>query len=183
MNMRRPDVLVAVLAVVLLVLSLAGCSTEYKTFSGYGFSFDYPDGFALREFGVQDDQANDVSGAVQVTSESGGTRGFQVSWMDTMIYSLESTLQGALAGMEKPEEIASVDGGETVEGEKAGHRMLYQYYTMTTTQGDEAHGIAATFFCNESHRLFVLVTTNGTVSANDDVLEDFNTYLDSFACH
>lgn len=166
------------LAVPLVIM--AGCSEEYATFSKYGFSFEYPADFTVSEFGIEEAEANDISGAVQVRVERGSIRAFQVNWLETWIYGLESSLQNAFAGMERAEGVENVDRGELREGNKDGNRMLYQHYGVTTTGGEKAYGIAGAFYYPESHKLFTLVTRNSNVIAYDDVLDDFNTYLDSF---
>ncbi|MEE8471478.1 MAG: hypothetical protein V3S51_09130 [Dehalococcoidia bacterium] len=153
-----------ILLLIVSLVSLVGCTDTYSIFSKYGFSFQYPSDFTATEFGIEEEEANDTSGAVQVRAENGGARGFQVSWMETWLYGLEYSLQNAFAGMEKAEGIEGVDASELLEGEKDGHQMLYQYYTLTTNKGDKAYGIAAAFYYSESHKLFTLVTTNSTVS-------------------
>lgn len=60
--------------------------------------------------------------------------------------------------------------------------MLYQYFTATDSEGEQAHGIIAAFYCEDSQKLFVAQTINTAISAKQDILQDFETYLDSFVC-
>jgi len=168
--------------------------TQFKTYSKYGFSFEYPKTFSVTEMGILESEANDNSGMVQVWVENEEIESFQVGWVKMMPDiveigpgglegNLKDSLEGGFAAMESTEGIASVEEGELVEATKAGHLMLYQYYTITVTEGDKAYGIAGGFYCDESLKLFSLSTMNATISAKKDVLEDFQNYLDSFVCH
>jgi len=159
--------------------------TEFKTFSKYGFSFEYLKRFTVAEMGMLENEATDSSGLVQVGVEN---ELFQTVWIGMIesTWSVTEDLQGSLddsfAGM-VGEGVASVDRGELVETTKAGHQILYQYYILTPDEGDKAYGIVGIFYCDKSQRLFQLMTMNTTISAKQDVLEDFQNYLDSFVCH
>lgn len=157
--------------------------TEFKTYSKYGFSFEYPKKFPVTEIGLLENEANDNSGIVQVALENEELKLFQVSYIKTVMWDIEGSLAGGFQGMEGAQGIASVETGELVETTKAGHRMLYQYYTVTSTEGDKIYGILASFYCDKSQKAFVPMTMNNTISAKQDVLEDFMNYLDSFVCH
>mgnify|MGYP001085785609 CR=1 FL=1 len=176
----------------LLVMSVVGCSEEagiptvparYETYSKYGFSFQYPGECTVSEMGLLLNLPNEYSGAVEVGVKNEGGKFFEVVWMKKSRYSLEGALETGFAIMGSKEGIASVDRGELVEADKAGHRMLYQYYTATSVKGDELYGIAAVLYCDRTQNLYSLVTTNNNISARYDVLQDFRNYLDSFICH
>ena len=190
--------------IVVCVIAITGigaiCSptptpTQFNTYSKYGFSFEYPKTFTVTEMGFLESEANDTSGLVQVgVEENEDIEYFQVGWIkimpdviETGPGGLEGTLKGFLedgfAGFESDEGVASLDKGELVESTKAGHLMFYQYYTATSTEGDKVYGIANCFYCDESLKVFSLMTMNDTISADEDVLEDFQNYLDSFICH
>ena len=154
-----------------------------KTYSKYGFSFEYPKDFPVSESGLMENEASDNSGMVQVGVENGEVEFFQVGWINTLLFDLESGLEGGFVALEGEEDVASLDRGEVVEGDKAGHRMLYQYFTATATDGDEARGIGSVLYCDKSQKAFTLLTINNTIGADQDVLKDFETCLDSFACH
>ena len=163
--------------------------TEFKLYSKYGFSFEYPKGFTVTEMGMLENEATDASGIVQVGVENDEIEIFQTAWIkmvQTMFDAagdLQSSLKDSFTGMETTEGISSVERGELVESTKAGHQMFYQYYTMTTIEGDKAYGIVSIFYCDKSQEVFQLMTINNTTSTKQDVLDDFQNYLDSFVCH
>ena len=168
--------------------------TQFETYSKYGFSFEYPKNFSVTEMGVLESEANDTSGLVLAGVENGEIEYFQVAWVKMMpavielgpgglAGNLKASLEDGFAAMEATEGIASVEEGELVETTKAGHLMFYQYYSATFTEGHRAYGISSGFYCDETLKLFGLITMNDTISANEDVLEDFQNYLDSFVCH
>jgi hypothetical protein len=169
--------------------------SQFKTYSKYGFSFEYPETFsAIMEMGVLESEANDISGMVQVWVENEEVELFQVGWLTVLPDEIESgpgglegnlkdSLEGGFAVLESSEEIASVEKGELVEATKAGHLIFYQYYTTASTEGDKMYGVASCFYCDESLKLFSLLTINNTTSTEEDGLGDFQNYLDSFVCH
>jgi len=162
-------------------LLATACGPDYATYEKYGISFQYPAGFTVVESGLDGGEPDETGGMVQVRSEGGETRAFQVNWSQTMIYGLELTLDNAFAGMQRADQVAAVERGELREGSKDDRLMLYQFYTVTTTAGTSARGVAAAFYYGENGTLFTLVTMNSTVDGEDRVLEDFEGYLDSFS--
>ncbi len=189
--------IVAVIVIVVIATrppTPAPTPTQFNTYSKYGFSFEYPNTFSVTEMGILESQANDTSGLVMAGVENGELEYFQVVWVKAMpdvmelgpgglAGSLKASLEDGFAGMETSEGITSVEEGELVETTKAGHLMFCQYYSVTSTEGPRAYGIVSCFYCDESLKLFGLMTMNDTISANEDVLEDFQNYLDSFVCH
>ena len=163
----------------------AAPATGSRTYSKYGFSFEYPKHFLVSEIGVFGSEANDNSGLVQVGIENEEGQCFQVVWVKTvqLLFSLEGSLSGGFSSLESNEDVVSVERGELVETTKSGHQMLYQYYVTTSTGGDKLYGIAAAFYCDKSQKGFVLFTMNDTISGEQEALEDFQNYLDSFVCH
>lgn len=174
----------------LLMLSL-GCSREpeTKTFSNHGFSFEYPGKFSVTERGLYDYVANDISGVVEAFREDDEIEMFQTIWVHTRPDEFEPTddlpmmLEDAFAGIESVENIAGFDTSELVETTKAGQELLYKYYTFNFVGGDRVNGIVGAFYCEDGQKLFRLLTMNSTISDRQDVLEDFQRYLDSFVCH
>jgi hypothetical protein len=161
-------------------LLAAGCGPACATYEKYGISFQYPAGFAVIESGLDGGEPDESEGMVQVRSEGGETRAFQVNWLQTMIYGLELSLDNAFAGMERADQVASVERGELREGSKDDRLMLYQPYTVSTTAGARAGGVAAALYYDENGTLFTLVTMNSAVTAEEKILEDFEEYLNSF---
>ena len=164
-------------------------TTEFKTYSKYGFSFEYPKKLSITEMGMLESEANENSGIVQAGVENDEVEIYQAAWL-TMVEStwevvgdLHGPIEDGFVGMEASEDIASLDRGELAETNKAGHQLLYQYYNATSTEGDKVYGIVATFYCDGSQKFYQLMTINNTISAKQDVFEDFQRYLDSFVCH
>ena len=190
---------VILIALVLLVASACGgggapatptpTPTEFKTYSKYGLSFEYPKRFSVTEMGVLENEASDNSGIVQVGIENDEVQIFQTMWIQIVQATweiagdLEMMLDGGFEALETAEGTVGVVRGELVDTTKAGHQMLYQYYTCTITGGERLYGIQALFYCDESQKVFQLLTINNTISATQDVLQDFENYLDSFVCH
>ena len=162
---------------------------EFKTFSKYGFSFEYPKKFSVTEMGLFENEATDNSGIVQVGVANDEVELFQTTWLQMIPSTWEiggdlgTTIEDSFAGAESSEGVASLDRGELIDTTKAGHQLLYQYFTVTSTEGDKIYGIAGAFYCDRSQKVFHLMTMNTTISAKPDVLEDFQNYLDSFVCH
>lgn len=157
--------------------------TEFRTYSRYGFSFQYPKEFTLTEMGLFEVTANDQSGMVDCALSNEEYQSFTVSWVKTVQYSLEGGLAGGIAGMEQTEDIASVETGEIVEATHAGHRLLYQFFAATATTGERACGIQAALYCDRTEKIFTLMTFNTTITTEEEALVDFQNCLDSFVCH
>jgi len=155
--------------------------TEFRKFSKYGFSFEYPKDFNVRVGGALEKEANDNSGAVQVVAKNEEIKGFQVSWLKTPDINLEvahEVVRSVLADV-----VGSFEWGKPVETTKAGHKMVYQYYSTTDTEGNKCYGIVGAFYCDKSQKCFTPMTLNNTISDKQDILDDFKNYLDSFVCH
>lgn len=172
------------------LIAVSGCAKQeatregYKTYSKYGFSFEYPQSFLLFEQGLLESQANDTSGAVAAGVENEEVKQVAVSWgkAQEQVVGLEAGIEGGFQGM-KVEGVVSVEPGELVETTKAGHRMLYQYYSVTNTEGDKVFGISGVWYCDKDQKVYALLTLNSTISSKKDVLRDYQSYLDYFVCH
>jgi len=154
-----------------------------NTFSKYGFSFEYPKEFTATEYGALENEANDTSGAVQVGPANEEGMFLTIVWAKTVTLLddyLEESLDGGFQGLE--EAVASVDRGERVESDFEGQQMLYQTFTFTDFEGEEAHGLLAALDCEDSQKLISFNLVNPTISTNQDILQDFHSFLDSFVC-
>lgn len=163
--------------------------TATNIYSKYGFSFEYPEESTVTEKGLIENEADENSGIVTIQFGGDEARMFSVSWMLLAPpelarpgYKMEDRLEGAFESMEGSQVFASLDRGELVETHRDGNRMLYQYFTATGDDGQQGHGILAGFYCLESRKLFSFSTFNTAVSTKQDILRDFETYLDSFVC-
>lgn len=190
MTMKKLAMTGVVLFVSTALIAVIGCGEQetvregYKTYSKYGFSFQYPQSFLLFEQGLLESQANDTSGLVYAAVENEEFEGVFVTWIKAQesLVDLEVSLEEGLQGM-VGEDVVSVEPGELVETTKAGHRMLYQYYSVTSTEGDKAFGILGVWYCDKSQKLYVMMTINNTISSKADVLRDYQSYLDYFVGH
>jgi hypothetical protein len=168
-----------------------GCSKELenKTYSNHDFSFEYPGKYSVAERGLYDYVANDISGVVEAFREDDEIEMFQTIWIYTSPGTIRSTgdlrifLEDAFAGIESIDNIAGFETSELAKTTKAGQELLYQYYTFDFVGGDRVKGIVGAFYCEGGQKMFRLSTMNSTISKRQDVLEDFQRYLDSFVCH
>ncbi len=150
-----------------------------KTYSNFGLSFKYPNGMTLLETGLHEVRANDASGVI--LGELDEDQLLMLSWMKTLYYDLELSLEGGFMAMEKEikkeEEITSVRGekGETTVN---GHKVLYQFLHFSGA-GETIYGIFGTWYCDVSEKQYML----GIMFNEPDIFPLFEDYLDSFICH
>lgn len=162
-------------------------STDFKTYSNYGFSFEYPRGFTINEMGMLQSEANDASGLVQAMR--GDEELLQVLWMGMtkdfweLGGGLSVALEDSFAGLAMDETIVSIERGEIVETTKEGYQMLYQDYFATVTVGDNFGGIIACFYCDKAERLYQLITGHTESTTKQDRLTYFQRFSDSLICH
>lgn len=191
-SIKKTSITGIIILVSIVFLSLIDCSretetpapTEFRKFAKYGFSFEYHKDFHICEMGMLEEEANNNSGLVQALLENEEVKIFQVGWIKSLPQNLEEDfLEYFLKLIEKDEETVSFERGQLKETTKAGHKMLYQYYATTDTEGDKMYGMVGILYCDKSQKIFTLMTMNNTISARQDVLEDFQHYLDSFTCH
>ena len=182
------------IAIIVIVVIATRPPAQFNTYSKYGFSFEYPKAFSVTEMGAQESEANDSSGMVQAWVENEEIEIFLVNWIKMMPDvieigpgglegNLKNDLEYGFAAIESTEGVASFEEGELVEATKAGHLMFYQYYTATSNEGDKMYGIASCFYCDESLKVFSLMTIIATTSVEEDILENFQNCFDSFVCH
>lgn len=187
-------------AVVLMIVSLMlplGCtseaetdspaSAEFKTYSKYGFSFEYPRSYSISEYGLLESEASDNTGMVQAAR--GDEDLYQVAWI-SMIEStweiggdMQMMLEDGFWGIEHAEGVVGLDRGELAETTHAGHPMLYQFFSITATEIGKVYGIQAIFYCDRSERVFQLFTMHTNISSDQGILEDFQCFADSLVCH
>ena len=211
--MKQIDIKIKTLGIIILIgvvlISITGCGSkaqtestagvasaqEMRTFSKYGFSFQCPKEYLVWQDGLLDEEATEQSGLVQVAPEEDEFPLFAVSWIRTWQYGLEGGLVAGYDGVKNWEGIGTVTRGQIVETSKTGprmlyqqgHRTLYQYYiALTETQGEVVYGILCTFYCPDTQRAFSLVTmpkTNAGNASQQQALDVFDGYINSFICH
>lgn len=156
---------------------------QFVTFSGYGISFRYPGTMAVEEAGLLDGEPNEASGTVQVASVEGTAELFQVTWVRAKQWDLEGGLAGEMAGLAEAEEVVDFEPGQVTETTWSGYRMLQQPFVSTYNTGASARGVAAAFYCERSQRAFFLVLIRQGAISEQDVLAEFQRYLESFVCY
>jgi len=163
---------------------------EYKTYSKYGFSFQYPSGMLVSEYGLLESTATDDSGVVfgEIRSEArGSTEVIFVSWLKSATApDLKKSLEDAFDELVKTGAVASLEKGKLIETTKVGHRIIYQYYTSVSEMklaffppGQILYGICGVWYCDTNQRFYQL----NLISIDEDTLPIFQRYLDSFVCH
>jgi hypothetical protein len=186
MKVKRMVTIAIVVLLSILLISAIGCGgketapapEEYKTYSKYGFSFEYPKYLSISEEGLLENEANNSSGIVYGTLENDKLEDVSIAWMKMVTPpTLENSMEDAFREMEGSEGVTIVRG-DLEETTKAGHRMIYQYFTATS-EGEEANGIWGLWYCSNSQRLYQL----GLIYSEQDTLECYQRYLDSSVCH
>lgn len=186
----RRTAIVAISACIIVVVMVsvwwytqpAPPTDEYETYSKYGFSFEYPTDMTMSEQGLLENTATDSSGIVVGELNNDELEIIFASWLNTVTApDLEVSLEGAFAGMAQSEgtiDRSNLERGELVEATKAGHAMIYQYYTVTI--GEEAlHGIYGVWYCETNQRFYQL----NLMCTEEDTLPIYQRYLDSLVCH
>jgi hypothetical protein len=164
----------------------------YARFSGYGFSFDYPELLEIHSWGYPDSSSgpSDFGGTVQVKRYWEGVwENFWVLWyteigtpdlgveLETFYRNMDSW--GCLTGNQ----------GELLASEKDGHEMLLQTYTFwedSFRPGGAEFITVSGVWCEpwpplHANRVYVVTYIAFIESATrQQVLEEFQRYLDSF---
>jgi len=150
-------------------------------YSRHGFSFDYPIGMVISEL-----PKGMLLGKVQgLLSGNLFAEEIDVIW-DTSESApeLESFLDEVFAWAEE------MAGEETeylreplVTSVKDDQEMVYQYFNVTE-RGVPRTGIMGSWYCDEAERVYVLAyVTISDLATQQDLLREFQRYLDSFVCH
>ena len=207
--MTKMRILCVFLFLCLLIVAVTGCdskaqtsdetvktltSTEVKSFSKYGFSFEYPRNFAVWTEGLLGSKPDADSGIVQVAPEEQGAPLFAVSWVKTWQWGLDGGLEAGFEGIRNLDGVDNIEMGEIQDATKTGprllykkgHPLLYRHYTAgTKTEGETVYGIVGSFYCDETRRMFSLVTMSSTTGtpSSEQAFDDFEVYLKSLVCH
>lgn len=164
-------VAVGVIAAVLILPA----TPRYKTYSKFGFSFEYPKNMTLSENGAFE------WGSVMVTSSNDELQTLSVIWVTMMAPEnipeyLENRLEVFLEKLGPGWE--NFVRGKIVKTTKAGHQMAYQNYTATMHDTGFS-GIVGNWFCDTNDRYYQL----WLLSSEENILPIYQRYLDSFICH
>ena len=95
---------------------------------------------------------------------------------------LQIGLDDSFAGMEG-EGIDIIQRSELLLVTKEGHQILYKDYVATDIEGDKFYGVIAVFYCDESQKVFQLITASYTSGSKQGALAEFDRFLNSFICH
>lgn len=154
--------------------------TEFKAYSKYGFSFEYPVGMILSEKGLINDTADENSGLLVLTNKL-KNKNVVVGWVyKDQPSSLEDALETALAEIKSIDGITDVMRENVVETTKLDHRIIYQPMKYKS-YGTEVYGFYGLWYCNENKKQYYLsVEVYETKEIANSL---FQRYLDSFVCH
>ena len=190
---------------VFIVLSslTATVETEYKTYSKYGFSFEYPSGesqgrngepptgitstvFVISESGLLSRIADETSGMVAgLVEKPRYTEGFTISW-ETMQRApeIEGRLDSVFGETEgltgEVEKLIRLEGARV-----SGYPVQAQAYKLQhrTLEGS---GILGVWYCERKGRLYTLDILRTGIDASDWAtpkgVKEYKRYLNSFAC-
>ncbi len=192
---RKPNVkvLIGVILVVVIVAGVLGgyivysrlrpgtqvsstSSPGFNTYSKYGFSFQYPSGMTITESGLLDSVATSTSGIVSGEKLGSSYEFVLVGWTRSVnSIPLDATLNGAFSGMSQAQGVTSVVKGQQAETSKAGYRVLYQYFTITSTDRN-ASGVYSVWYSTGGQRLYQLAV----MYYSQNVFPIYQRYLSSF---
>jgi len=152
----------------------------YRSYSKYGFTFQYPKGMSISEEGMLESTATSSSGIVLGELSNDEDEVITVGWLSAVIApDLEDLKDSLNAGFENMEaEGTPVDIGQLVTSAKAGHTMIYQYFNATI-EGETYYGIGGVWYCDTNDRFYMLFL----MYSEQDPLPKFQQYLDAFICH
>jgi len=162
--------------------------TTFTTFSKYGFSFQYPAGLSVAEA--------EFAGGIGYTSGSvivGGENRFFVIWesmdRDTFYFApdlyLTLEVDGYLSAWEGHPEVLRVERSEWGDTSHAGQPMPFQSYSIEYKSGEPERcaGVAGAFYCEQTERIFVLVTLDCNYDSAAEVAARFYDYETSLVCY
>jgi hypothetical protein len=201
MNARR-TILLTLLCLLIACMALpAGCSDEgataavnntntspdKKVYTNFGFSFQYPKGWTISEMGMLQSQADGSSGLVQATKSY--DKLLQVAWVGMvedlfeMTGGLEVTLEDSFSGLLMDGSVNDLEKGEIVETTHQGHYLMYQDFAADGYAGESIRGVVGCFYCDDSERVYQVMTGDTSNVSKSVVLNDFQVFLDSLICH
>jgi hypothetical protein len=154
-------------------------SSEFSTYSKFGFTFEYPTGMSLHEEGTLESTATNDSGRVTGELRNDEYEAVGVGWLTALTTTdIEDLKEAVNAGLASMEAVNPIDRGQLVTSEKAGDVMIYQYFN-STVGGESRYGVFGCWNCESSDRLYQLIV----MSSEENVLQIYERYLDSFTCH
>ena len=165
----------------------ANTSSDTRVYNNFGIIFEYPRGWTVSEMGMLQSQADDSSGLVQVTK--GLDQLLQVAWLGMvedlfeMSGGLELTLEDSFYGLTSDGAVSNLDKGEIVETSHWGHDVMYQDFIAEGYVGESLRGVVACFYCEDSERLYQVMTGNSGDVSRSVALTNFQQFLDSLICH
>jgi hypothetical protein len=190
--------LTAVLAIVLLAAAAIlplGCARHNKTetYSGYGFSFEYPAGYAVEE---KDGEPSSDSAGTLFVRDDHDTQAprFMLYWASASPGSawgtddedLANDFQDELASYRQiwqEEGYSSIETGVSVEGSCGGHLMLHTYYEFSHPERGRFHGTVGEVYCDSSSRVFYFTTVGPHTGLESDAVDFLLVFTSWFVCH
>lgn len=157
--------------------------TIYLRYSGFGFSFDYPEGTVFSEgtltggFDHARPLSGDVQGVIEQIPESVG-----VIWVHADASpSFDLFLDELFASAVEAGGFQDLSRGSFETSTKDDHEMAYQAFSLTDVDGVSQTGIVGAWYEEEEQRIYALYTvTLPEVADQIDLNARFQLYLDSF---
>ena len=155
--------------------------SDYKSYSGFGISFEYPKGGeVIDEYRIDNNQASsEGNGELDVSSQDGS---FSVLWLPisesiaNSSYSRKGVLNillNSVIALIEPDTI------EYMDYDVSGHVLTSGRFRMET-EGVPSFGKVGFLVCDESQRTFVMFYYSEEYIVDDP---NFQHYLESFQCH
>ncbi|UCB46770.1 MAG: hypothetical protein JSV25_04945 [Spirochaetota bacterium] len=197
--------LVLLLAFIILIPSCATYQTKregYRVYNKYGFSFEYPQYFVVGELGMFEGPASYYSGAVIASNPlyeelseciivvwlkitKSIVKSYEKSFLEEGLNSAfdESFKEFFKESTGRDESI--IEHGELVESKKAGHLMLCQYYVETDPEDEDFKALMrlGIWYCAMDQKVYMVFYFNSNISKIEDVIKEYQNYIDRFTCH
>lgn len=150
---------------------------EFKSYSDYGVSFEYPKKMEISE----DTPSTTDSGILLGQLGNGELELVRVSWLTTeSAPDLETSLNNTLLNLEF--EGLTIEKGQLKNHTTLnGHEMLYQSFTATDEETITFQGISGVWYCSTSNRSFEFILM--WIQNDQDINSRFQHYINSFNCH
>ncbi len=167
---------------------LAACTdlppqATHHTYSGHGFTFDYPSGFAVQDLPFPGrDVISSQAGIVQFQFASYPFELVEAIWLEA---EPDPDLEAYLAGFnDSASQQAGVEftPGESRAFAKDDHTALYESFAFR--QGElRLKGATVAWYCPESQRVFFLSLATSPELSDQDVAARLQEHLDALTCH
>lgn len=164
---------------------------ELATYSRHGFEVRYPSDHVVHEGPLEGAPADADHGQVTISDphDAEGASVIGVAWRRVdgskveTDGAIERGVDGALAGAERADELAITRRGSLQVLDRGDGRLAYRSFSgRPPTDDDTVFGVAGTFYCPRSERLFVLVAAGSHWRSESSALRAFQRYFAPLRC-